>query len=184
MPKTFGLEFDTKEVYATSLDGFADLVLYTLEDFLFKTKFNDKKSTIYIPFAGVKITQEKKFELDIRKYFNIPQFTFDTNGCLYQEGERKVYVSPEYFAKCFIERAIDVWLALVTLYKLQIKSRKETGQSIVCEDLKGKKAFPHVNFVEIYNYLIAIKGVNQLSNKGLIGLPIDMMKIKLANLEK
>lgn len=175
MNKYFGRQFDIKPVYALTLDTFEDLILYTLEDYLFQTKFNKETTKINIPFAGISITQTKYFKLDLRTYFDIPQFSFDENGCLYKEGNEAAYVSPEFFAKCFIERSLEVWMALITLCKFQVqeKALREQGE-IVTENLKGKKVFAHLDFIDIYNSLIAIKDVNQISTEGLIGLPLDI----------
>lgn len=168
----FGRELEEHFVPGLTLDDFKDLMLFHLEDYLYHNKFNDKVTNIDIPFLGVHIKTEKRYALDLRKFFAIPQFSFDTDGCVYNNGEESAYVSPEFFAKCFIERVINVWTALSTLYLPGIK-KGEGFEPTPVDEIEFEKQFPHMDFVDIYNKLVAIKRINNDLTKGLIGLIPD-----------
>lgn len=168
----FGKELEGNTNYGITLEDFKNLILYNLEDYLFETKFNDKVTNIDIPALGINLTTEKRYALDLRGYFNIPQFSFDTNGCLYNNGKEGAYVSPEFFGKCFIERTIDVWTSIAKLYSPRVKMDEQKDDSFGGGELGAPilKKLDHIDFVDIYNKLVGLKRLNHNLTQGLIGL--------------
>lgn len=141
---------------------------------------------------GFTVKEFKEFlMLNLKKYlfepksaiFEIPNISIDENGCLYSEGQDKVYVSPEYFTKKFIERTMEVYRALSVLNPFQDNSMK------VSYDKFKKTGSSIDNYVGIYNVLATLRKRNQQISKGLIGLGenikipntvINLRKIEIA----
>lgn len=156
---TFGRELEGKKELFITLDEFKDLVLYYLEDYLFKTKLNDKVTNISIPALGINFSVDSV--IDLRLFLNIPQISFDEKGCLYSNGVESAYISPEFFAKCFIERIVDIWEFIPKLF-LPPKTHNS-------ED-KNEQQFSHLDFVDSYDKLADLKRTNNILTKGLVGL--------------
>lgn len=188
MENTFGRELEKKIEFGMKLGEFKDLILYTLEDYLFQTKFNDKVTNLNIPSLGIKYTVTERYALDLRGFFNIPQISFDGKGCIYNNGREGAYVSPEFFAKCFVERVFDVWTALSKLYLPKFLMEEETKSGKVNFDMpddvendnnKEKSnnettKYSHMDFVETYNSLVNLKKINNALSQGLVGIVRDL----------
>ena len=158
---SFGRELEKKSEFGTTLEGFKDFVLYHL-DYFFKLKSNEQSTKIQIPFLGEYVFLEK---INFNDLIDIPQLYFDEAGCIYSNGEEAVYVSPEYVAKCFIERIIRTYESLYSLYypRIVLNESKEENHM---EDL----SLPNVDFVMIYNELVQTRRDNLKRTKGLVGL--------------
>ena len=177
----FGRELEIKKEYVITLSAYRDLVLFNLEDYLFKTKFNDKVCYVSVPALGISFSTVDRYALDLHSLFDIPQISFDEKGCVYSNGDESAYVSPEFFGKCFVERIFDVWTALGKLYlpKIQAKSNdkeKEREKEEMPEEfdlLKIKSQLDHIDFVQIYNTLASLNKLNQDLTKGLSGLKLN-----------
>lgn len=189
----FGRELEIKNEFGVTLDEYKDLMLFHLEDYLFQTKFNDKVTNINIPALGINFSTEQRYALDLHSLFDIPQISFDERGCIYNNGEEGAYISPEFFEKCFIERVSDVWTSLYKLYMPRIlidrKKQAKRAELDVDELGEGKKQLQHIDFVDAYNKLVALRRLNQDLTQGLIGLGpnfsttnsiINLRKIEIA----
>ena len=150
----FGKELEIKKDIGIKLDKYKDLLLFHLEDYLFKTK--SKK-------LGTRIG---KSILNLHELYDIPQISFNGQGCLYSNGKEGAYISPEFFGKCFIERFHDVYTALDTIYRPVIEKNMKHDISEEEDD----NQFQHIDFVKTYNVLVALKRRNEDLSKGLIGL--------------
>lgn len=186
MKSIFGKELEKKTEFVTKLDKFKDLILYLLEDYLFQTKFNDKVKHLNIPTLGINFTVKEQHALDLRGFFNIPQISFDEKGCIYNNGKEGAYISPEFFAKCFIERTINVLMSLSKLYlpkaiiekEMKGETRKveiEFDDEEIDNEKSGKEKveFPHMDFVETYNGFVNLKMINEALSQGLVGIVQD-----------
>ena len=183
----YGREADIKPKYVGTLKDFKTLILFPLEDYLFKTKFNDKTTEINIPALGLNITTKESNKLDLHSLFEVPNIEIDSNGCLYNYQGEEAYVSPEFFAKCFIERTMEVWMSLVKLYEPKMKNKEKNKTKIGEDDnLNNKKTvLEHIDFIDVFNKLAAIKSLNQKNTQGLIGLiPNQDDRNRIINLRK
>lgn len=176
MDNVFGREFDKKVELSSTLDEYEDMMLFFLEDFLFHFKLEPKKTYISIPALGISYETTKKYAL--RDYLYLPQISFDDYGCLYTNGDESAYISPEFFAKCFLQRIVDVHNAFLILdYPNDVmknKDKKDENIDVGSLDDSLFKFKSHVNFIEIYNKIIEQKRKNNDLTKGLIGIVPDL----------
>lgn len=169
----FGRELEGRKEFFVTLDEFKDLILYYLEDYLFHTKLNDKVTNISIPALGINFSVDFKQALDLRLFFNIPQISFDEKGCLYNNGVESAYISPEFLAKCFIERVVDIWNFISKLYLPKVtnnsKDKEDSERETFAQD-KEKQQISHIDFVDSYNNLVDLKRTNNILTQGMVGL--------------
>ncbi len=163
--KNYGMEFDRHTELVSTLHDFEDFLLFFLEDSLFKNKFNNKQTIIDIPILGKRIIETNSFSLDMRKLLDIPNFSIDGNGILFNSNGDKAYVSPDFYAKCFIEKTMDAFNLLMKLFP---KHTNIGGESLLPDgELK------HIDFIDTYNKLKILKNINEINTKGAIGLVPD-----------
>lgn len=93
-----------------TVKDFKNLILYTLEDYLFNNK-SDLQS--------------------IRQYFTMPEITITEEGIFNSEG----IIDPTLFAQMFIKRATDVWQALMTLNNYSYQELPEETKSSLSKHL-------------------------------------------------
>jgi len=168
----FGREFDKKAELSSTLDEYKNMMLFFLEDFLFHFKLEPKQTNITISAWGVESTCTSRYIP--REFLYLPQISFDDYGCLYTNGDESAYISPEFFAKCFLQRVVDVHNAFFTLnYPYNVMKNKK-------EDEKDNSApfWPdfksHADFIKIYNEIVEQKRKNSDLTKGLIGIVPDL----------
>ena len=172
MNVVFGREFDKKNELSSTLDEYKDMMLFFLEDFLFHFKLEPKNTYISIPAFG--FSSVSSSEYIPRSYLYLPQISFDDYGCLYTNEDDSAYISPEFFAKCFLQRVVDVHNAFFTLNYPYIVMKKN-------KDDEKDKSFPflpnfksHVDFIKIYDEIVEQKRKNSDLTKGLIGIVPDL----------
>ncbi len=82
-----------QNMFNLTITDYKDLILYTLEDYLFHNK--DLQT--------------------IRGYFAMPEYLITPEGIKYFHDNTEELVDPLVFVRSFIKRASEVWIALITL---------------------------------------------------------------------
>lgn len=160
MINSFGRDLEIKKEPATTVMDFREILLCHLEGYLFNTNPTEKIINIKVPAIGLEINRTVKSKIT-HEMINIPHFSFSEKGCKYSENGESVYVSPAYFAKCFIERIVE---ALNITPRKYIRKPNNADPDLISSPILLFKN--HINFKDIYDKLITLKKVYDINTCG------------------
>lgn len=165
--ENYGFMCEKDTILVASLQNYKDMVLFLLEDFFFHNKLKKEEDIVSLPWITFITGYNMK---PLKEAINLDMFKINPLGIEYQENRNYANVSPDFFAKIFIERFTEVMYAYAVLDKYQKCSSSETE-----EEVDEEKGIPihfedHIDFIEYYEFAKAMQGDILTATKGRYGL--------------